>query len=283
MRDAVYRPLTIRADPRHGRMPMGRLSAQKRRHSSSPWRPGDDAARLKQLTKSELIRLVATGATRVEVEQMKSEPAIADEKLSSHRPTMLVNESVRSGQTIDFREGDIVILGSIGSGAEVVAGGSIHVYGALRGRAHAGASGASGVRIVCQRLEAELLAIGGVSRLSDDLDHDLRGRPAHAWLDSDSMSVAGFINTEAGPRGHGITGGCRSEAAVAGGQGSRSVGAMSSEDLSGGSAVVARSLGEEPCSQAAASPNERPDTPQVRIRPLSWARLQACAKYLGLG
>jgi septum site-determining protein MinC len=77
------------------------------------------------------------------------------------KPVSLLLESpVRSGQSI-FCEGDVTVLGSVGSGAEIVAGGSIHVYGALRGRAMAGFNGNSAARIFCQKIEAELLAIDG--------------------------------------------------------------------------------------------------------------------------
>ena len=52
--------------------------------------------------------------------------------------SLLLDSPVRSGQSVIFVEGDVTVLGSVGSGAEVVAGGSIHVYGTLRGRAMAG-------------------------------------------------------------------------------------------------------------------------------------------------
>ena len=75
------------------------------------------------------------------------------------KPVSLLLESpVRSGQSIVFTEGDVTVLGSVGSGAEIVAGGSIHIYGTLRGRAMAGVNGNSAARIYCQKIEAELLA-----------------------------------------------------------------------------------------------------------------------------
>ncbi|RYE72972.1 MAG: septum formation inhibitor MinC, partial [Hyphomicrobiales bacterium] len=64
--------------------------------------------------------------------------------------SLLVDVPVRSGQSIIFPEGDVTILGSVASGAEVIAGGSIHVYGALRGRALAGSAGQAGARIFCR-------------------------------------------------------------------------------------------------------------------------------------
>jgi septum site-determining protein MinC len=106
--------------------------------------------------------------------------------------SMLVDAPVRSGQSVVFPRGDLTIIGSVGSGAEVIAGGSIHVYGTLRGRAVAGISGHSTARIFCRRLEAELLAIDGLYRTADDIEPALRGKPAQAWLAGDSMIVAGL-------------------------------------------------------------------------------------------
>jgi len=103
---------------------------------------------------------------------------------------LLLEEPVRSGQSIVFPRGDVTVVGSIGSGAEVVAGGSIHVYGTLRGRAVAGVAGQGRARIFCRRLEAELLAIDGLYRTADDIEPALRGKPAMAWLEGDSMRVA---------------------------------------------------------------------------------------------
>jgi len=71
-----------------------------------------------------------------------------------------------------------------------VAGGSIHVYGALRGRAIAGSTGNARARIFCRRSEAELLAIDGWYRTADDMDENLRGRPIQAWLENDAVMVA---------------------------------------------------------------------------------------------
>jgi septum site-determining protein MinC len=102
----------------------------------------------------------------------------------------LVHDSpVRSGQSIVFTEGDVTVLGSVGSGAEIVAGGSIHIYGALRGRAMAGVNGNSAARIYCQKIEAELLAIDGYYQTAEDIDTSLRNRPAQAWLEGDIMKI----------------------------------------------------------------------------------------------
>jgi septum site-determining protein MinC len=104
--------------------------------------------------------------------------------------SLLVEHPVRSGQTIYHPHGDVIVLGSVGSGAEIVAGGSIHIYGALRGRAMAGANGNAKARIFCRKIEAELLAIGGYYRTTDDLEEQLRNRPIQAWLDGETMVIA---------------------------------------------------------------------------------------------
>ncbi len=103
--------------------------------------------------------------------------------------SLLLDTPVRSGQSIVFPDGDITVLGSVGSGAELVAGGSIHVYGTLRGRAMAGVNGNPHARIFCQRIEAELLAIDGYYQTAEELDQALRNRPAQAWLDGGVMRI----------------------------------------------------------------------------------------------
>ncbi len=73
-----------------------------------------------------------------------------------------------------------------------MAGGSVHIYGTLRGRAIAGMLGNPGARIFCRRMEAELLAIDGLYRTAEDMDEALRGRAVQAWLDRDSIVMAGL-------------------------------------------------------------------------------------------
>ena len=106
-------------------------------------------------------------------------------------PSSLVFEQpIRSGQSIIFPHGDVTILGSVASGAEVVAGGSIHVYGALRGRALAGSTGDMRARIFCSRNEAELMSIDGYYQTAEDMDASLRGRPAQCWLKDRVLFIA---------------------------------------------------------------------------------------------
>jgi septum site-determining protein MinC len=101
-------------------------------------------------------------------------------------PSMIVTQPVRSGQSLIF-EGDVTIVGSVASGAQVVAGGSIHVYGTLRGRAEAGSMGDDTARIFCSRLEAELIAIGGYYKTAEDMEAGLRGCAVQLWLENETI------------------------------------------------------------------------------------------------
>ncbi len=109
---------------------------------------------------------------------------------SGDAAALVLEHPVRSGQSIVHEAGDVTIIGTVASGAEIVAGGSIHVYGALRGRAIAGAGGQRNARIFCSRLHAELLAIEGVYKTADDMEPALHGRAVQAWLEGEQMQIA---------------------------------------------------------------------------------------------
>ncbi len=102
--------------------------------------------------------------------------------------TLLVDEPVRSGQTIFFERGDVIVVGSVAWGAEIIAGGSIHVYGTLRGRAIAGLAGEG--RIFCRRFEAELVAIDGYYQTTEDLAEAWFGKPVQISLEAGALRFA---------------------------------------------------------------------------------------------
>jgi septum site-determining protein MinC len=104
--------------------------------------------------------------------------------------TLLIDQPIRSGQSVVFERGDVTVLGSVASGAEVMAGGSVHIYGTLRGRAIAGLSGYPNARIFCSKLQAELLAIDGVYQTADDMPARALGKPVQAWLDGGRMKIS---------------------------------------------------------------------------------------------
>lgn len=103
--------------------------------------------------------------------------------------TLVVDHPIRSGQSIVFERGDVTILGSVASGAEVMAGGSVHIYGTLRGRAVAGLAGNANARIFCRNLQAELVAIDGVYQTADDMPQAVIGKAAQAYLDGEHMRI----------------------------------------------------------------------------------------------
>jgi septum site-determining protein MinC len=123
----------------------------------------------------------------VEAVSARSQPAPPPARAPA---SLLVESAVRSGQAVFHPDGDVTVLGSVGSGAEVMAGGSIHIYGTLRGRAMAGTSGNRQARIFCRQLEAELLAIDGYYRTAEDLDPELRTKPVQAWLADETLFIA---------------------------------------------------------------------------------------------
>ena len=120
--------------------------------------------------------------------------AVAVENASTQKQpkkaSLFIEKPVRSGQSVVFTDGDVTVIGSVGSGAEVIAGGSIHVYGTLRGRAIAGVTGDECARIFCRQVEAEFLAIDSYYKTADDIGADLQSKPIQAWLDRKTLMIS---------------------------------------------------------------------------------------------
>ena len=108
-------------------------------------------------------------------------------------PSLLIDRPVRSGQSVIFEEGDITIVGAVASGAEVIAGGSIHVYGALRGRAIAGLKSRQGARIFCRKLEAELVGVDRLYRTAEHWGADLHGRAVQVRCDRGALRLSALV------------------------------------------------------------------------------------------
>lgn len=130
----------------------------------------------------------ATAPSRRQAPEPPPAAAPASERIS--RPSArLVTEPVRSGTQIYARGTDLVVTAAVSPGAELVADGNIHVYGALRGRALAGASGDAGARIFCARLEAELVSIAGRYLVSEQLPAEHRGFPVEIALVDEQLTI----------------------------------------------------------------------------------------------
>lgn len=126
----------------------------------------------------------------------RPDPAAAPEPAATPEPeedspagVRVVAEPVRSGQQVYAPGADLVVLGPVNRGAEVLADGHIHVYGSLRGRALAGIGGDTTARIFCRSLEAELVAIAGVYKVSDQIQDRLWQQSVQVRLDQDRIEV----------------------------------------------------------------------------------------------
>lgn len=109
---------------------------------------------------------------------------------SGNAPTLVVDTPLRSGQRVYARGGDLVVLSVVSFGAEVIADGHIHVYGPLRGRAIAGASGDAGARIYSLAMDPQLVSIAGIYRTTEvPLPDDVRGKAAQVLLEGEHIVV----------------------------------------------------------------------------------------------
>jgi septum site-determining protein MinC len=102
---------------------------------------------------------------------------------------LTVRHPVRSGQVVYAAGGDLVVLGPVSSGAELIADGNIHVYGPFRGRALAGAHDNPDASIFCMNLSAEFLSIAGRHMMADDIPAERRGKPARVHLSEDRVVI----------------------------------------------------------------------------------------------
>ena len=116
--------------------------------------------------------------------------AITNTDVPAAAPTMVVRGPLRSGQRVYARQSDLIVMGVVSRGAEVIADGNIHVYGPLRGKAMAGARGDTAARIFTTTLDAELVAVAGIYRVIDSkLPAELHQRPAVIQLQKDALHL----------------------------------------------------------------------------------------------
>ena len=117
-------------------------------------------------------------------------PAPAAPAAGSGELGKMHHTTVRSGQQLYAENCDLTVMATVGAGAEVIADGSIHIYGTLRGRALAGAQGNTTARIFCREFHAELVAIAGHYKVLDDVPDSLRGKAVQVWLEQDQIKIA---------------------------------------------------------------------------------------------
>jgi septum site-determining protein MinC len=115
----------------------------------------------------------------------KAAPAAA----AAASPGMMHATPVRSGQQVYAQNRDLTVCATVGAGAEVIADGSIHIYGALRGRALAGASGNASARIFCREFHAELVAVAGTYKVLEEVPPQLVGKAVQVWLEDERLRI----------------------------------------------------------------------------------------------
>ncbi|HNV85178.1 MAG TPA: septum site-determining protein MinC [Arenimonas sp.] len=125
-------------------------------------------------------------ARKAEPEMERPTPVVVPAK---SEPGIMHTQPVRSGQQIYAQNKDITVMATVGAGAEVIADGSIHIYGALRGRALAGASDNVNARIFCREFHAELVAIAGHYKVLEEIPKNLLGKAVQIFLEKDQLRI----------------------------------------------------------------------------------------------
>lgn len=125
----------------------------------------------------------------------EEEPKSVDQKAgqSNCSPTKIVQQPIRSGQRVYARGGDLIVMSSVSTGAEIMADGHIHVYGSLRGRALAGVNGREDAKIFCQDLQADLVAIAGYYTINEDIPEDRRSKAVKISLDQENLIIDSLL------------------------------------------------------------------------------------------
>ena len=137
----------------------------------------------------EPVAQTAPALARAEPAPAQTAPAPAA-KAADVKPGLVQKTPVRSGQQLYAENRDLTVLSTVGAGAEVISDGSIHIYGALRGRALAGARGNADARIFCREFHAELVAVAGHYKVMEEVPKELRGKAVQIWLDQDQLKIA---------------------------------------------------------------------------------------------
>jgi septum site-determining protein MinC len=144
--------------------------------SKSSGAHGSSLSKNKKVEQEEETPTAAVIKENTATAKAAAEPVSTSTPTATHTPSMIVTQPVRSGQQIYAQNCDLIVIGAISPGAELIADGNIHVYGSLRGKAIAGAKGNEKARIFCHDLAAELISIAGHYWLSEDIAQNLTQR-----------------------------------------------------------------------------------------------------------
>lgn len=159
--------------------------------------PDYNLAALKDLLTSRQLVIVGVTQATPEIALIAKQLGLAQiksGKQTSNQPqlpktTKIIKQNVRSGQQVYAKNGDLVVVGTVGNGAELIADGSIHVYGPLRGKAMAGASGDKHAVIIAKSIEAELVSIAGQYWLTENIQANSTTKSGCIRLDGESLAI----------------------------------------------------------------------------------------------
>lgn len=159
------------------------LSANTSRTTSAPQAAGEVSEPVAAVTP---LPAANTGAA----EPAKPSGEVPSPATASAAPTLVIEGPLRSGQRVYARQADLIVMGVVSRGAEVIADGNIHVYGPLRGKAMAGARGDAQARIFTTSLDAELVAVAGIYRVIDStLPATLLRKPGMIYLKDQALRM----------------------------------------------------------------------------------------------
>ncbi len=146
---------------------------------------------LNQLANKESVPIYQASSAQDKSIEMPEKKSLVEEKPPTSetlsRSTKVVTQPVRSGQQVVSKGADLVVISSVGHGAELLSDGHIHVYGPLRGRALAGIAGDRQARIFCTQLDAELVSIAGVYRLRESIP--VIDGPCQIFIQDDRIQI----------------------------------------------------------------------------------------------
>ena len=129
-------------------------------------------------------------APKRQAPEPEPQPVRAAPAAHAGQPGLMHAAPVRSGQQVYADNRDLTVLSTVGAGAEVIADGSVHIYGPLRGRALAGAQGNDKARIFCREFHAELVAVAGHYKVLEDIPKELYGKAVQVWLEDGQLKLA---------------------------------------------------------------------------------------------
>lgn len=154
-------------------------------------RPAPRPAAVEAETPAPAVAHAAPAAAPPAVEESPPAEAasVGEDRPAQAVPSKVIIHPVRSGRQVYAQGADLIVLASISPGAELIADGHIHVYGALRGRALAGIAGNTEARIFCRSLEAELVSVAGYWRVRDDIPEELIGKPVQIYLGKEQVII----------------------------------------------------------------------------------------------